>query len=271
MLTMNIDIADCLTNGQLGTVVGFKVNSSNDMKTVYVNFDDQLARKNAKKQNADPLAYCYNAVPINQTLARIKICDKRQTSPEIERTQFPLCLAWACTIHKVQGLTLDKLVVCFNLYGQHSFNYGQIYVALSRVTSIEGLYILGDFDPAKHIKADDRVNTEYQRLQRDSLSSNTFSEYLSLPNLSDSNFVFTLLNVRSLRKHFADIMADNAATACDIFVMTETLLHPEESIHKIEEAFFPSIITATQKYTLWPGSHASANNTIDFPFLSFQN
>ena len=34
-------------------------------------------------------------------------------------------------------------------------------------------------------------------------------------------------------------MADNAATACDIFFITETLLHPEESIHKIEEAVFP--------------------------------
>ena len=202
--------------------------------TVYVNFNNQLAGKHAKQQSADPLAYCYNAVTINQALARIKVCDKSQTSPEIERTQFPLCLAWACTTHKVQGLTLEKLVVCFNLYGQYSFNYGQIYVALNRVTSIEGLYILGDFDPAKHIKADDRVNAKYQRLQTDSFS-NTFSEYLSLPNPSDSNFVFTLLNVRSLRIHFADIMTDTAATACDIFFMTETLLHPEESIHKIEE------------------------------------
>ena len=82
-------------------MVGFKINSSNDIKTVYVNFDDQLAGKNAKQQNADPLVYCYNAVPINQALARIKICDKRQTSLEIERTQFFLCLAWAYTIHKV--------------------------------------------------------------------------------------------------------------------------------------------------------------------------
>ena len=52
-------------------------------------------------------------------------------------TQIPLRLAWAVTIHKSQGLTFDKLVVD----AQQAFAHGQIYVALSRCTSLEGLVL----------------------------------------------------------------------------------------------------------------------------------
>ena len=139
MLTTNVDISDRLTNGQLGTIIGFKLYQNNKVETTYTKFDDQQVGLNAKRQSADPLAYHYSAIPISQTSAQIEICHRKMLSPEIEKTQFPLCLAWACTVHKVQGLILSSLVVCFDLQNQKSFNYGQVYVALNRVTSIKGL------------------------------------------------------------------------------------------------------------------------------------
>ncbi len=52
--------------------------------------------------------------------------------------QFPLKPSWAITVHKSQGMTFERLRVDF---GDGTFAYGQAYVALSRVTSFEGLYL----------------------------------------------------------------------------------------------------------------------------------
>ena len=58
------------------------------------------------------------------------------------RRQYPLDLAWAFTIHKSQGMTLDRVEARIN-----AFTEGQVYVALSRCKSIEGLRITGPWSP----------------------------------------------------------------------------------------------------------------------------
>ena len=57
----------------------------------------------------------------------------------MQQTQFPLTLAWACTIHKFHGLNLPKSVISLELEKHKPFKPGQIYVALSRVTNVEGV------------------------------------------------------------------------------------------------------------------------------------
>ncbi|MDN5900198.1 MAG: AAA family ATPase [Brachybacterium sp.] len=68
-------------------------------------------------------------------------------------TQLPMKLAWAITIHKSQGQTLDRVVV--DLTGG-TFANGQLYVALSRCTNLEGLVLKRDVLP-RDLKSDARV------------------------------------------------------------------------------------------------------------------
>ena len=77
------------------------------------------------------------------------------------RQQIPLALCWASSIHKAMGMTLDKVETRLDSV----FEYGQLYTALSRVTSLEGLCLLRNFDENK-VMAHPRVVEFYQALAR---------------------------------------------------------------------------------------------------------
>jgi len=68
-------------------------------------------------------------------------------------TQYPLRLAWAITIHKSQGKTFDRVVIDI---GRGTFAHGQVYVALSRCTSFEGIVLKKEIKKS-HILMDWRV------------------------------------------------------------------------------------------------------------------
>jgi ATP-dependent DNA helicase PIF1 len=128
MLTVNLDVESGLCNGSQGIVIGFDVDESPIVK-----FSTQV-------KTIRPYIYQNNEYPTHTI------------------QQIPLCMAWALTIHKTQGATLSQIEVDI---GSTIFEYGQTYVALSRVKSLEGLY-LNDFDPLK-IKANPKVKEFYSR------------------------------------------------------------------------------------------------------------
>jgi ATP-dependent exoDNAse (exonuclease V) alpha subunit len=109
-------------NGKIGTIAN--INSGG----IWVNFpDDPLAEQLlVEKETWRNMRYT-----LNQQSGQI---EEEESGSFI---QYPLRLAWAITVHKSQGLTLQKAVVDLN----QSFAPGQVYVALSRCTSMEGLVL----------------------------------------------------------------------------------------------------------------------------------
>ncbi len=119
------------TNGTLGTVVGFDEGSGYPVVRI----------KSGRKIIASPVSWAYELD--GEVIAVIR--------------QVPLRLAWAITIHKSQGMSLDAAEIDLS----RSFERGMGYVALSRVRSLSGIKLLGLNDLAI------RVNEEILRLDQD--------------------------------------------------------------------------------------------------------
>jgi len=83
---------------------------------------------------------------------------KKQFKMRAKMAQIPLNLAWAITVHKSQGMTLDAIYCDL----ANSFADGQIYVALSRVKSLDGLFIKG-LDLSR-LSVDERILRFYEGL-----------------------------------------------------------------------------------------------------------
>ena len=94
-----------------------------------------------------------------------------ETIPGIGISQVPLILAWALTIHKSQGATMDLAEVDV---GSGIFECGQTYVALSRVKSLQGLY-LTSFD-ARRIRINRQVQEFYEKLEEENRKRKTEEE-----------------------------------------------------------------------------------------------
>jgi hypothetical protein len=94
-------------------------------------------------------------------------------------TQLPFKLAWAITIHKSQGQTVDNLIV--DLAGG-AFASGQVYVALSRCTSLGGLVLKQRMRP-KDLKTDRRVI----RFMQQAMSTTAGAKYCAIATLSVGN------------------------------------------------------------------------------------
>ena len=131
MLLVNMDFNKGLINGACGVIQGF------NQDTISIKFDNGIVSNIPKHK----FEYYYNECVV------------------AERMQYPLKLAYGITIHKSQGMTLDRLVVdCARI-----FERGQSYVAMSRVKTLEGLY-LKNFEPEK-VLVDNRVAEFYENIK----------------------------------------------------------------------------------------------------------
>ena len=111
MLTVNVNVCDGLVNGARG-IVKEVVKNTNKVITILIKFDDSNIGKAAIQASPYKVQYP-DSVPILKHTVNFTIKGIKGT--EITRNQFPLILAWATTIHKVEGLRLDQIVVNLNL------------------------------------------------------------------------------------------------------------------------------------------------------------
>ncbi|MCA3244011.1 MAG: AAA family ATPase [Alphaproteobacteria bacterium] len=89
--------------------------------------------------------------PVTWEATRFRLGEDEQPVAEVAGsfTQLPLTLAWAVTIHKAQGQTLPQVLI--DLADGGTFAEGQLYVALSRATSLAALHLTQPIEP-KHLK-----------------------------------------------------------------------------------------------------------------------
>ena len=139
MIRRNIDATLGLVNGTIAKVISVV----QDMSTDYV--------EKIKLLLPSGLEYFIERVSV-----KFEVVDRAF----VIRKQFPLCLSYGITIHKSQGLSLQSTIMDI---GNSIFNCGQAYVALSRVTSSEGLHLI-NYDPSSVI-ADEKAIREYNRLR----------------------------------------------------------------------------------------------------------
>ena len=182
LLIKNMD--EQLVNGSIGKVLGFM--DEETCANLHEDDDDfdmgkfkearakltSMAYKNRPVQNSPVWPYVQFLLPDGNT--RSLLCMPESWKVELpngevqaSRLQVPLILAWALSIHKAQGQTLEKVKVDLG----RTFEDGQAYVALSRATCKEGLQVLR-FDPKK-VTAHRRVAQFYQGLSSLALASPT--------------------------------------------------------------------------------------------------
>ena len=216
MLIRNIDISDGLVNGSQGQIVTFVKSGKGDTLAVGVKFDNPNVGQETRKKSPYMLELqsYENTTPILRSETTFTVSRKNKNLT-VSRYQFPLKLAWACTIHKVQGLTVDKIVVSF----EGRFGPGQAYVALSRAKTLPGLHIT-NFE-SKKITINSSVQTQMETLRTDK----AIPEYYNFFSMWKNTNILSLLNTRSFPCHKHDLISDPILQQSDIIILTETWLN----------------------------------------------
>jgi ATP-dependent DNA helicase PIF1 len=118
---------------KIGAVVMF---TKNDPEGRFVNGTLGVV-SDFSREDGYPIVLTKGGLTIATKPAEWKVTEDEIAKAGIE--QVPLRLAWAITVHKSQGMSLDAAVMDLS----NAFEYGQGYVALSRVRSLSGLHLLG--------------------------------------------------------------------------------------------------------------------------------
>ena len=180
----------------MGSVTNAVINErTGKMSTILVSFDSKHVGQEVMHKSVNKSTN-QNAVPIYQTQAMFPI--HKKASCQATRSQFPLILVWAVTIHKCQGQTLPEIVIDMTP-AKGKFKAGEAYVAFSRVRTIEKLHIINYTQNQIHVS--EHVEKEMKRLRKNILTQMPSNLFHNVPGGAK----LLHINIGNFKTKIADI------------------------------------------------------------------
>ena len=225
MLIYNVDVSDLLSNGTMGTLIAVELTNDGCVDKLIIQFTNPKVGVQSRKKHPNyakkyPEGTVVTKIDREYTIGRKNTSDIGSTAHLI---QFPVILAFAVTVHKVQGQTINRpMKVVMDI--RSVFEGAQGYVMLSRIKELLQLYILEELPPKKLYPIEKALD-EIKRLENVSINKN--------PNSWDKQATSGLekicfLNVRSLINKFDNIRADWSLQQSNIMILGETWI-PQDS------------------------------------------
>jgi hypothetical protein len=216
MLIANVDVSDGLCNGVSGIIKGIEFCNSQNMPTVvYVKFDSERIGTKTRTTEIIPPHYA-DCVPIKPRKESFQLKGKLFTTT---REQMPLKLAWAVTIHKVQGQTTDQAVISMK-----GLRRAMAYVALSRVTHLHGMYLM-DYNESRIFCNEDIAANVAKMPICDLSKANPLTEIDH-----NKHFIIAHHNIQSLHRHVEDLKRNTEIRTAHVICLSETWITNDSNL-----------------------------------------
>ena len=223
MLIFNVDVSDLLCNGAMGTLVGVEPFKDGSVDKLVVKFDNSKAGRESRKSHPNYAKKFPEGTVIKKMEYEISRKANTVIGSSAKLIQYPLILAYAVTVHKIQGQTIERPWKCV-VDLTSVFEGAQAYVMLSRVKELDQIFILGEL-PENKMYPIPKALIEIKRLEEISINNNPTAwdkkSTLGVTKIS-------LLNTRSLVNKFENIRCDFSLHQSDIMILVETWI-PEIS------------------------------------------